>query len=362
MEKVMTMPFAVDPHVHLRFKQSMLSMAVTQAVKHYRHVTAMPNFGPDRIRTPQQSLAYAWRVLEIARPLSPKFSVNVPLYLEPDTDPDVVQEGFEQGAWIDAKLYPRNGTTASAEGVDFNDLKLLAPVFKRMERLGMRLRIHAERQSDTYNAPIDAWEREPATRKDIEWILDAFPELWVSIEHVTKAQMANQVEIWFGQGRRVMASVAPQYLTWNRNALFDRGMNPAKYSIPILGTEADRMALVKFVTRGECVFLGTDSAPHPYSCKSKPEGCSGGVYNHPTALLDYAAIFQESGVSQWRERFINFACYRPARFLGLPIDEEHTEHRLAIVSREWIVPDTCGEDRVIPMHAGKKMWFDVVPI
>ena len=268
-------PVPSNMHVHFRFDPAMMELVIQETAKHYRYVTAMPNFGEDRIRIPEQAIAYRERVLTIARKYDPNFNLNVPLYLEPNTSPDTVREGFELGAWIAAKLYPRGGTNGSEEGVDFQKLCELEPVFKTMEELGMLLLIHAEPTEHKDGSGIVNWKREQASLGLIGSILRKHSNLHVVFEHISSAAGARAIRQWQRKGCRVEATIAPQYLLWNATKLFAGGMNPLYYSIPILKEEEDRLALITFLLEGGG-FLGTDSAPHDLKAKQQGYRCPGG--------------------------------------------------------------------------------------
>ncbi len=347
------MPWPSDMHTHYR-EGEMLWTVVPEAARHYRYATAMPNLGKNRIRTPEQAKEYRSVILRAGRKVNSHFDVNVPLYLEPDTDPKVVRQGFEDGAWIAAKLYPKGGTTQSAEGVDFNELERLDPVFGAMRELGMKLLIHAEPVFTRSGREIDVFDREPLALPYVEDLIRRHRGIKVVFEHVSSGRTVPILEQWARDGHTIGATVAPQYLVWSRNSLFRGGMNPVCYSIPVLKREQDREALCKFVVESGVPFLGTDSAPHPAGAKSRYEKCPGGVFSNPTALFTYFRVFKESGRADWFDRFVDFACFRGPHFYGLPVDERDA---IAIVEDPWRVPETYGDGpfTVIPMHAGEEM-------
>ncbi len=352
------MPWPVNLHTHLRFEERMMELVVPRTAELYRYATAMPNLGKDRIRTPYQAIDYRNKILGIAHKENPRFDVNVPLYLEPDTSPDVVRRGFDVGAFIAAKLYPKNGTTNSAEGVDFRYLEELDPVFGTMEERGMLLLIHAEPQISDDGNEIDVFKREDEALRPLDHLRYRFPHLKIVFEHISTKKGADFVS---AAGENIGATVAPQYLVWNRNELFRGGMNPAKYSIPVLKKESDRKELIRFAINSPRCFLGTDSAPHPGANKSKPHGCAGGVFNEPVSLFVYFQIFKESGYDDWFDRFVEFACFRGPRFYGLHLDEEDS---VLIVEKPWEVPPVYTSDSttVIPMLAGEQVQYSLVRI
>ncbi len=355
------MPYPVDLHQHCRMGE-MQHAVVPLVAEHYRYITAMPNLGENRIRTPEQAVAYREDIRAIGRKVNPRFDLNVPLYLEPDTEPNVVRQGCEQDAWIAAKLYPKGGTTQSAEGVDFRELDRLDPAFDVIRECGMALLIHAEPQFAASGKELDVFDRETLALPYVEDILRKHRGIKVSFEHASTAVAAQCIIKWKDEGHNIGATVAPQYLAWNRNSLFRGGMNPIHYSIPVLKRESDRQALIRFVTEYNIAYLGTDSAPHPMSAKSRCERCPGGVFNSPVALFKYLEFFRASGHADWFDRFVEFACFRGPRLYGVPVDEQDS---VLIKEAPWVVPDRYpvgDSDAVIPMCAGEQMKYDLVPL
>lgn len=372
-------PEPSNMHTHFRAPNDpRFPIAVDEAAKLYRFVTAMPNLGRDRIRTPEQAIAYREAIHRRGRAINPRFTANVPLYLEPDTSPETVRKGFEQGAWIAAKLYPLGGTTGSAEGVDFQNLKALYPVFEAMQELQMKLLIHLEptHMKTHGDDPLDPFERERFGLPILRDLLNAFPTLPIVFEHVSLAESADDIRQHVCRGRRLGATVAPQYLVWTRTDLFEGGISPGKYSIPVLKRRQDRTALRKLITSG-FGFLGTDSAPHLLSAKSKSSCCPGGIFNEPTGLFTYFQIFKEEGEKAekkaavmgephqptWLERFIEFACERGPAFYGLVSPKDKEEPKTVLIKKEpWEVPKLYGRgaEGIEPMHAGETVPYRLV--
>ena len=356
-------PCLSNLHTHFRgVNDSRFPIAVAECAKLYDYATAMPNLGKkDLIRTPEGAIAYREAILQEAHKTNELFDVNVPLYLEPDTRPETVFDGFHQKAWIAAKLYPKGGTTQSDEGVDFRQLLELMPVFRMMENLGMVLLIHAEPVFADDGSEIDAWDRERESLNYIREIIVRFPSLHIVFEHISSQAGADFVRYRKAEGARIEATIAPQYLVWNRTQLVRGGMNPAYFSIPVLKHERDRQALIDFMLDGHG-FLGTDSAPHTVPSKSKPCGCAGGVFNEPVGPYIYFRIFKEEGsrrgIIDWFDRFVKFACITGPHFYGVPMPSGPTRR---IRYKKWKVPDTYGEgaNAIIPMLAGETVHFEL---
>jgi dihydroorotase len=350
-------PRPFNPHTHLRdniAQEQLFNLVVPETAKIYDFATAMPNLGKNRIRTPEQAIAYRAAIRARGRLFNPCFDVTVPLYVEPDTDPAVVLAGFQAGAWKSGKIYPKNGTTGSEEGVDFRNISSIFPALEMMEKLDMLCLVHGEVVQDALGRLVADRKREPLAVLVIEEILWRFPRLRVVFEHISKLEAVAAVQRWQAQGRRVEATIAPQYLIWNSTVLFQGGMNPKNFSIPILGDEEDRSALTNFMLDGGGM-LGDDSAPHIVENKSKPECCSGGVFNAPVSLFVYFHVFRTWGGSDWFEKFVNFACIKGRRFY----DEALPTGEALITEESWNVPALyVSEDKsvkVIPMFAGMTM-------
>jgi dihydroorotase len=350
-------------HGHLRAPgDPRFPIAVHSAATQFRYYTAMPNLGAkDLIRSPEGALAYSHAIAHEAAQYGTAFTPIVPLYLEPDTTPETVERGFKEGAWISAKLYSKGATTASAEGVDFRKLEELFPVFKMMERLGMVLLIHLEPVAYPSGIEIDPWHRERKGLAYLEKILSVFGGLPVVFEHVSSQEGIEKIRERQNRHSPIEATIAPQYLVWTRAELLRGGMNPAKYSIPVLKKEEDRRALVDFLLDGGG-FLGSDSAPHLLFAKSQPCGCAGGVFNDPVAVSVYFDTFRREGeahgITDWFDRFVDFACRKGPEFYSL----SEPEGRVLIKEEAWEVPNTygSGKDLIIPMYAGETVPYKVV--
>lgn len=347
-------PQMVNRHAHFRdpiTQPDIFELAVTEAAKLYDFAVAMPNLGGNRIRTPEQSLAYR----EISQRHGQKhnwFDVEVPLYLEPDTDPLVIRAGHRAGAWTSAKLYPKNGTTGSDFGIDFRNIREIFQQLREMEKLDMVALVHGEVVLDDHGCLLADFKREHRAIRVIGKILANFPKLRVIFEHISSRSAVIAIRRWQKLGYRVEATVAPQYLVWNSTVLFQGGMNPSKYSIPILKNERDRLALIQFIIEGGGM-LGTDSAPHDITAKSKPECCPGGVFNEPVGPFVYFHTFRMYGGPDWLKKFVRFSSTKAREFFGLP------KARGSVIIREvaWEVPARYrnGNAEIIPMFAGMTM-------
>jgi dihydroorotase len=274
----------------------------------------------------------------------------VPLFLEQDTHPSIIRAGFEKGACIAAKLYSQYATNNSDEGVDLRFLDRIQPALAEMATLGMILLGHFELVFlPNGRDKFDPLDRERGAILYVEEILKRNPKLRVVFEHVTSKEAVDAIVRWKARGYRVEATVAPQYLLWVHQTLFEGGINPGMYAIPILKHPKDREALTNFIL--DHGFFGDDSAPHDIKNKAMVCGCRGGVFNAPVSLSIYFKVFKESGLDDWFKRFVKFVSVRGPEFYGLPV----SERQLAMVEEPWQVPEyyELGETKIWPMLAGQ---------
>jgi dihydroorotase len=326
-----------DWHVHLR-DGAMLEAVAPYTARQFARAIVMPNLDPPVTRI-EAAEAYRARILAAA---GPGFTPLMTLYLTDDADPDEVERGLSAGAWIAAKLYPANATTNSARGV--SHVRNVFRVLERMERIGMPLLIHGE----ATDPEIDVFDREKAfIDRTFSGLVRDFPGLKMVFEHITTADAAAFVE---AQGPNVAATVTPQHLIINRNALFQGGLRPHAYCLPVAKRESHRLAVRRAATSGSRkFFLGTDSAPHGVERKESDCGCAG-IFNAPFALESYATVFEEEGALG---RLEAFASENGPRFYGLPLNEE----RVVLERVEAEVPESIAAagTSIVPFHAGETL-------
>jgi dihydroorotase len=324
-----------DWHVHLR-DGAMLEAVAPYTARQFARAIVMPNLDPP-IMSAAAAEAYRARIRAAA---GPGFAPLMTCYLTDETDPREVEKGFAAGAWVAAKLYPAHATTNAARGV--TDVRNIARVLEAMERIGMPLLVHGE----ATDADVDIFDREKAfIARTYAGLVRDFPGLKTVFEHITTAEAADFV---LASGPNVAATVTPQHLILNRNALFDGGLRPHAYCLPVAKREAHRLAVRKAATSGSPkFFLGTDSAPHGVEAKESACGCAG-IFNAPFALESYATVFEEEGAL---DRLEAFASENGPRFYGLPLNEE----RVALERAEATVPDSIpgAGTRLVPFLAGR---------
>ncbi|OJW65348.1 MAG: dihydroorotase, partial [Sphingomonadales bacterium 63-6] len=250
--------------------------------------------------------------------------------------------GHREGVFTAAKLYPANATTNSARGV--SNVANLLPVFDKMQDIGMPLLIHGE----VTDRDIDIFDREAVFIEQIlADLVRTLPELKVVFEHVTTEEAVEFVQ---ATGPNVAATITPQHLHINRNAMLVGGIRPHAYCLPVAKREKHRRALRRAATSGSPkFFLGTDTAPHAKQLKEAACGCAG-IFNAPFALESYLAVFEEEGAL---EKFEAFASENGPLFYGLPLNEGTVTLEKGPVD----VPETVDANGtpIVPFHAGETL-------
>ena len=324
-----------DWHVHLR-DGDMLRMVVGHTARQFARAIVMPNLSPP-VTDAASAAAYRERILA-ALPEGADFTPLMTCYLTDATAPDEVARGFEQGVFTAAKLYPANATTNSAHGV--SAIRHIMPVLERMADIGMVLCVHGE----VTDPEVDVFDREAVfIERALGPLLDDLTELRVVFEHVTTQEAVQFVE---GAGDNVAATITPQHLHINRNAMLVGGIRPHAYCLPVAKREKHRLALRKAATSGSAkFFLGTDSAPHAREAKESACGCAG-IFNAPFALESYLTVFEAEGAL---DKFEAFASENGARFYRLPLND-------GTVMLERAPVDVPAEiSGLVPFHAGEML-------
>ena len=322
-----------DWHVHLRDGEMLKAMAPYTA-RQFARAIVMPNLVPP-ITSVEAANAYRDRIAAAA---GPGFTPLMTCYLTDETSPEEIARGFELRAWIAAKLYPAGATTNSASGV--TDIRNIYPVLKRMQAIGMVLCVHGE----VTDPDVDVFDREAVfIERVLEPLTRDFPALKIVLEHITTIQAVEFVK---AMGPNVAATVTPQHLLLNRNAIFAGGLRPHAYCLPVAKREEQRLAVRKAATSGSAkFFLGTDSAPHTREAKESSCGCAG-IFNAPFALESYAEVFEEE---EALDKFEAFASVSGPNFYGLPLND-------ATVSLEKAEVEVPAEIAgVVPFHAGETL-------
>ncbi|WP_265569308.1 dihydroorotase [Sphingomicrobium nitratireducens] len=325
-----------DWHLHLR-DGAMMAGVLPYTARQFARAIVMPNLAPP-VTTPDAADAYRQRILD-ALPEGMDFTPLMTCYLTDETVPGQLADGFQRGSFVAAKLYPAGATTNSAHGV--TDIANIRAVLAEMEKQGMVLCVHGE----VTRADVDVFDREAVFIEDVLIpTLADFPGLKVVFEHITTK---DAVDFVLAAGDNVAATITPQHLMLNRNALFEGGLRPHAYCLPVVKREEHRRAVRRAATGGSPkFFLGTDSAPHARHAKESSCGCAG-IFNAPFALETYATVFEEEGVL---DRLEAFASVHGPAFYDLPLNEG----TVTLEKAPAMVPDAvqAGEETLVPFCAG----------
>ncbi|RMB24895.1 dihydroorotase [Sphingomonas sp. PP-F2F-G114-C0414] len=325
-----------DWHVHLR-DGAMLDAVAHHTARQFARAIIMPNLTPP-VTTIEAAKAYRDRIMA-ALGGDVGFTPLMTCYLTDGTDPAEIERGYAEGVFAACKLYPAHATTNSAHGV--TDIRALTGVLETLQRIGMPLLIHGE----VTDKSIDIFDREAVfVERVLTPLTRDYPALKIVLEHITTAEAAAFVT---EASYPIAATITPQHLLINRNALFDGGLRPHAYCLPVLKRETHRLAVRKAAVSGSPrFFLGTDSAPHVVGAKESGCGCAG-IFNAPFALEAYLRVFEEEGAI---DKFEAFASEHGARFYGLPLNDG----TVTLVRDPVEVPASIGEGAtaVVPFLAG----------
>lgn len=328
-----------DWHLHLRDGDLMASV-LPDTARQFARAIVMPNLRPP-VTTTAQAVGYRERILK-ALPAGMPFDPLMTLYLTDNTSADEIRKARASGVVHAVKLYPAGATTNSDAGV--TDLRKSYPALEEMQRCGMPLLVHGE----VTDPGIDIFDRETVfIERVMQPLLEDLPNLRVVFEHITTKDAAQFVE---SAPDTIAATITPQHLLYNRNAMLVGGIRPHFYCLPILKRETHRAALVKAATSGsKKFFLGTDSAPHAQHTKENACGCAG-CYSAHNALELYAEAFEAAGAL---DRLEPFASFYGADYYGLP----RNTGTVTLRRESWQVPASLGfgEHRLVPLKAGETM-------
>jgi dihydroorotase len=334
-----------DWHLHLRDGAALRAVVPFTAARFARAII-MPNLAPP-ITTTALAIAYRERILA-ALPDKAQFEPLMSLYLTDHTAPQELAVAKASGKVWGCKLYPAGATTHSAAAV--TDVARIAAVLERMSELDLILQVHGEVTTST----VDIFDREA---RFIDTVLaplvERYAPLRVVFEHVsTRAGVEFVRQARSGVG----ATITPQHLLMNRNALFAGGLRPHHYCMPVLKSEDDRAALIQAATSGNPrFFLGTDSAPHARRAKEAAVGCAG-IFSAHAGIELYAEVFDGAGALH---RLEGFASEFGADFYRLPRNEQ----RITLSRNPWTVPQSLafGDDELVPLRAGEQIEWRLAP-
>jgi dihydroorotase len=328
-----------DWHVHLR-DGVVLADVVPHTAAQFARAIVMPNLKPPVVTT-AMAAAYRERILA-AVPQGVRFEPLMTLYLTDNTPPDEIRRATESGFVKGVKLYPAGATTNSDAGV--TDIQRCMRTLEVIQETGLPLLIHGE----VTDHEVDVFDREAAfIDRILQPLRKSLPALKVVFEHITTKDAVDYVRDADGE---IAATITAHHLMYNRNAIFQGGIRPHYYCLPILKREVHRQALVDAATSGSPrFFLGTDSAPHPKGLKEHACGCAG-CYTALHAMELYAEVFEAVNAL---DKLEGFASLFGPDFYRLPRNTE----RVTLQKREWVIPNelTLGDTVLVPLDAGRAL-------
>jgi dihydroorotase len=341
MELTLTRPD--DWHLHVR-DGAALSGVVPHTAHRFGRAIIMPNLQPP-VTTIEQARGYRDRILA-ATPEGSGFEPLMTLYLTDNTSPDDIARAKASGLIQGVKLYPAGATTHSDAGI--TDINKTHAALASMEEHGLPLLVHAE-VTDT---DVDVFDREQVfIDRHLQPIAARFPQLRIVLEHVTTREGVNFV---LSSPATVAATITAHHLLLSRNAMFQGGLRPHAYCLPVLKRDTHRTALVAAAISGNRkFFLGTDSAPHTRERKESSCGCAG-IYTAHAALELYAQVFEAAGAL---DKLEGFASHFGPDFYALPRNTD----TITLEKTDWQVPDSypLGDSSVVPMSAGETLHWRV---
>jgi dihydroorotase len=328
-----------DWHLHLR-DGAALAAVLPHSARQFARAIVMPNLRPP-VTTTALAAEYRERILA-ALPTDSSFQPLMTLYLTDRSQPEEIRRAQASGFVHAVKLYPAGATTNSDSGL--TALRHAWPVLEVMQELGMVLCVHGE----VVDPAIDVFDREKAfIDTQLIPLRTRFPNLRVVFEHITTADAADYVRESSGD---IAATITAHHLLYNRNAIFQGGLRPHYYCLPVLKREQHRRALVAAATSGNPrFFLGTDSAPHARGAKESDCACAG-CYTALHALELYAQAFDNAGAL---DRLEGFASFFGPDFYRLPRNTD----RVRLLREPWQIPDqlALNGDQLIPLAAGETL-------
>ena len=333
----MKLPLMMDAHLHLR-DHELMQTVVPFSEAQCKYAMIMPNLRP-AITNLKQAKAYKKRIEAVC----PSLSCLMTLYASNLIDLEQLEKGFHDRIFSAIKLYPKNVTTNAEQGV--SSLYDIYPLLSCMESIGIPLLIHGEiTDKDT-----DIFDREALfLERQLAPLMEKFPQLSITLEHITTQQAINFVQ---KGGPNIYATITPHHLLINRNALFENGIRPHHYCLPIAKREKHRLALLEAAASGSHKFFaGSDSAPHTQYAKESACGCAG-IFNAAYLIEYYYMAFQEYGDFSNLRKFLCDHAY--ARY-----DIEIPKEEIGIYEQEQTIKEyfpSQDSDKIIPFWAGKTL-------
>jgi dihydroorotase len=333
-----------DCHLHLRDGEQMRAV-LPDTARRFGRAIVMPNLKPPVVTT-NMALAYRERILA-AIPPGMRFEPLMTLYLTDNAKAAEIIQAKRSGVIHGIKYYPAGATTNSAAGV--TDIAKCYGTLEAMEEMGMPLLVHGE----VTDPQVDVFDKEkvfldqvliPITRR--------LPQLRIVFEHITTAEAVDFV---ISAPNHIAATITVHHMLLNRNALFQGGLRPHHYCLPVLKREAHRRKLIEAATSGNPkFFLGTDSAPHSRSIKENACGCAG-IYTAHAAIELYAEVFEQAGML---DKLESFASFHGADFYQLP----RNEGNITLKKENWKAPAefAFGGETLVPLRAEENLGWKLI--
>lgn len=335
-----------DWHLHLRDGKQMQAV-LPYSAQQFARAIIMPNLKPPIVTT-EMALAYRERILAaLPGAMQTQFVPLMTLYLTDNTCPSEIIRAKESGVVYGVKYYPAGATTHSDAGV--TDIAKCYATLETMEQVNLPLLVHGE----VTDPAVDVFDREKIfIDRILSPLVQRFPGLRIVLEHVTTSDAVAFVK---GASSNIAASMTVHHLLLNRNAIFQGGIHPHFFCLPILKRETHRLALIEAATSGDPkFFLGTDSAPHSQSNKETDCGCAG-IFTAHAAMAFYAEVFEQAGTL---EKLEAFASFYGADFYQLP----RNTARITLKKEDWRIPAQLefAEEKLIPLRAGQRLSWKMV--
>ena len=342
--KTLTITKPDDWHIHVR-NGAVLKTVLPHTAKQFARAIIMPNLKPP-VTTVVQALAYRSEILA-ALPLGSNFNPLMTLYLTAQTELSEIKKAAETEFIQAFKMYPAGATTNSDAGVA--DISGIYSLLAELEKYDLPLLIHGE----VTDPNCDIFDRERLfVDTTLTEISHKFPNLRIVLEHVTTTEA---VEFVMQTGSNIAATITPQHLLYNRNALLAGGLHPHYYCLPIIKRESHRQSLIKAATSGNPkFFLGTDSAPHLTHTKENACGCAG-CYSAHAAIELYAEAFEQADAL---DKLEGFASFYGADFYHLPRNAD----TISLTKTSWRVPPYYGDEvsNITPLKAGEEINWKIL--
>ena len=329
-----------DAHVHLR-RGAMLQAVTPITAERFASAVVMPNTEPP-IETVEMAAEYKKEILG-AVPQGIHFEPLMTFYLTKKLTPAEIEKAVNSNVCkiYGVKSYPYGATTNSQWG--YRSILEAKDVLKKMEEVGMPLLLHGEVHLNDAGEEEDPYDGERLFITDVlPRLLDAYPRLKVSLEHMSSASAVDFMEK-NGKEGQLVATITPTHLLYDRRQAFSGGYRPLIHMKPLVKTTADRERVRDIAKKGlPFISAGTDSAPHPEG-KKFSSCCAFGTFTSPVAVEVYSQIFDEIGCL---DKLENFLSVNGPRFYGLNPSEE----TITLVKKDWQTTEP------IVTEEGVKVW------